>query len=73
MNNIANCAVDLATVAIKIPSDVVTNKCRAAPIKNRVIDPSIGTLSQPWTTSKSAPHVETRTTRPIDQTFEIII
>ena len=46
ISNIANCAVDFATVAINIPSDVVTKRCNAAPIKNKLTEPAIGTFSQ---------------------------
>ncbi len=58
---------------MKMPIDVVANKCSAAPVRNSGIDPSIGTFNIPSTTTSSAKAQASRTTSPIAQTLLAMI
>ncbi|MNT89256.1 hypothetical protein D3C72_2299580 [compost metagenome] len=56
-----------------MPRQVVAKSCNAAPARNSVSEPLIGTARTPCTTTISEKAVATRTTIPIDQTLEIMI
>ena len=68
-----NCGIERATVPKKMPIEVVANRCSAAPVRNSAIEPSIGTCSQPCTTSSSDSAAAVSTTSPIDQTLASMI
>ncbi len=68
-----NCGMLRATVAMKIPIEVVANRHSAAPAKNSGSEPSTGTPSSPRTTRFSDSAVPASTTSPIDQILESMI
>ena len=62
-----------ASVAMKMPIEVVANRCRAAPARNRATDPSIGTCSSPRTMNVNDSAADASTTSPIDHTLATMI
>ncbi|MNT00760.1 hypothetical protein D3C72_1352020 [compost metagenome] len=72
-SSIPNCGMLRASVAMKIPMDVVANRCRATPARNSATDPSMGTCSSPRTTNVSDRPAATSTTSPMDQTLASMI
>ena len=68
-----NCGIEPATVARKIPMQVVANRCSAMPAMNSAMDPWIGTSSSPCTTTSSEKPAATSTTSPIAQIFASMI
>ena len=71
--NIPNCGMLRASVARKMPIDVVANRLSAAPAKNSAMEPSMGTPRTPRTMRVSDRKEAISTTRAIDQTLESMI
>ena len=71
--NMPNCGMLRATVAMKIPIEVVANRHSAAPAKNSGSEPSIGTPIRPRTTRFTDSAEASSTTRPIDQILDSMI
>ena len=68
-----NCGIDRAKVAMKIPNEVVANRCSADAARKSATEPSIGTRRTPCTTNTKAKAAAISTTRPIDQIFADMI
>ena len=64
-----NCGMEPATVARKMPIDVMAKSCNAVPSRKSKSDPSIGMASRPLTTTNRENAEATSTTRPMDQTL----
>ncbi|MCY1365400.1 hypothetical protein D9M69_522440 [compost metagenome] len=62
-----------ASVAMKMPMEVVANRCNAAPARKSATDPSIGTCNRPRTTNINDSPADASTTSPIDQTLATMI
>lgn len=68
-----NCGMLRASVVMKIPMDVVANRCSEAPARNSAIEPPMGTRSSPCTTSSSETLAASSTTSAIDHTLASMI
>ena len=68
-----NCGMERASVAMKMPNDVVAKRWSAEAVRNNTTEPSIGTRSSPCTTNTSAKVAAASTTNPIAQTFDSMI
>mmetsp|Transcript_91075 Transcript_91075/g.253590 ORF Transcript_91075/g.253590 Transcript_91075/m.253590 type:complete len:200 (+) Transcript_91075:580-1179(+) len=72
-SSMPNCGIERASVARKMPSEVVANRCSAAASANSATEPCTGTPSAPCTMKLSEAMAATSTTRPMDQTLASMI
>lgn len=64
-----NCGMPRATVASRMPSEVVANRCSKAPPRNSAIEPCSSTCNRPRTTPNSETVVASITTDAIDHSL----